>query len=255
MEENNTENVPLTRKERRNLAREEKRDFRRASAKDGQAGQAKKLKNWIVGILVVIVLFFAGYKFVKFINTPTGDSQTTRAEVLSINDTDWVKGRADARVSIIEYGDYECPACAIYYPLVKRLAEEFPDDIKVAYRDFPLPSHKKALPAARAAEAAGVQGKYWEMHNMLYEKQEEWSALSNPKDKFVEYALSLGLDKDKFLTDFDSKEVEDKITSDESGGYKIGINATPTFYINGKKLGQIRGYDDMKKAVTDALGN
>jgi protein-disulfide isomerase len=110
------------------------------------------------------------------------------------------------------------------------------------------------MPAAKAVEAAGKQEKFWEMHDVLFEKQGEWSELSDAKEKFLEYARQLELNEEKFLTDFDSKEVEEKINSEIASGNRLGVNATPTFYLSGAKVAP-RSYADFKALVEDAVKN
>jgi protein-disulfide isomerase len=242
-----TEDV-LTKKERRELAKEEKRKTQLKNE------NTKKLKKYLIGLLVIAGLIFFGYKAWIWIKTPgVGSNEGNQNNAFSIRDSDWVKGNKDAKLTLIEYGDFECPACSIYSELVNRMLGEYPNDLKVVFRHFPLPIHKNAIPAAKAAEAAGVQGKFWEMHDLLYAKQSDWVNEGNPKDKFVEYAKSLGLDENKFKSDFDSKEIEDRINSDESEALRLRINSTPTFFLNGKKLPQINGYEDFKKIIENAL--
>jgi protein-disulfide isomerase len=204
--------------------------------------------------LVVSSIFFIGYKAWKWIKTPVGGSTDgNQNNTFFVRDSDWVKGNKDARLTLIEYGDFECPACSIYSELVKKVLGDFPNDLKVVFRHFPLPAHRNAVPAAKAAEAAGKQGKFWEMHDLLYEKQSDWSSEGNPMSKLTEYAKNLGLDEEKFRADFNSKEIEARINADESEALRLRINETPTFFLNGKKLPQINGYEDFKKIIEDAL--
>jgi protein-disulfide isomerase len=129
------------------------------------------------------------------------------------------------------------------------LNRDFPEDLNIVYRHFPLIEvHKNALPAAKAAEAAAKQGKFWEMHNLLFEKQEEWGQDSNALDKFISYAEGLGLDVELFKSDFDSKEVQDRIAADMASGDSLRVNATPTFFLNGNKVSP-RSYDEFKNLV------
>jgi len=205
-------------------------------------------------LVVLGVVVFLGYKLWKSIKTP--QAETGENSVLSVRSDDWVKGSPDAKVTIIEYADFECPACAIYSTeILKKLADEYKDNLRIVYRHFPLPQHRKAPDAARTAESAGKQGKFWEMHDLLYEKQEEWSTSQNFKELFSEYTKSLDLDLTKYTDDLSSDSVSQKIKKDEADGYKLKINSTPTFYVNGKIVSVNNGYDDLKSAVEAALTN
>jgi protein-disulfide isomerase len=231
----------LTRKERRALAREQKKAERQTKV------NINKLKKLFVLTFGIFVLSFGIYKTYKWVTTPTPQ---VAGEATEMRGSDWTKGNKDASVTLLEYSDYECPACASYSSIVDRLGNELGDKVKIIYRNFPLVTiHKNALPAAKAAEAAGLQGKFWEMHNLLFEKQSEWSKENNINDKLVGFAKDLGLDENKFKADFDSKEVEEKINSDIRLGTSLRINSTPTFYLNGTKLSQISGYEDLKGKV------
>ena len=234
----------LTKRQRRELAREQKR-----MEKEGKE-KTSKLKRYIGLVLVVAVLGWVGIKAYRYLTEPVPE---TLGQSIEIKDSDWVKGEREAKLSLVEFGDFQCPACADYHPLVKRLSEEFSKDLRVVYRHYPLIAiHKKAYDSSRASEAAGRQGKFWEMHDMLYEKQTDWANEGNHRDKFIEYAKVLGLDEEKFKSDFDSKEVEDKINADLASGTSLGVNATPTFFLNGQKV-QPRSYEDFKKLVEDQV--
>ncbi len=161
---------------------------------------------------------------------------------------------ASSSATLVEYSDFQCPACAAYYPVVKQLTKEFSQDLHFTYRYFPLSSiHKNARISAQAAEAAGKQNKFWEMHDLLFENQSEWSALSDPKEKFKEYAKFLGLDMEKFQQDLGSKEVKDKVESDYQSGLSLGVNATPTFFLNNQKITNPRSYEEFKTKIEETL--
>lgn len=237
----------LTRKERREKQREESRE------QNEKGEMNSKMKKYAIWVVVLAIVGFLGYKFVNFLMAPAPQTDPT---LLQINDTDHIRGNKDAKATLIEYGDFQCPACGAYYPLVKKLETDFPDNLAVVYRDFPLTSiHKNAMNGAKAAEAAGLQDKFWEMHDMLYEKQDEWSNLGDPKDTFAGYAETIGIDKNQFLTDYDSQEVKDKINADIKVANQLGVNATPTFYLNSKKLTNPTGYDAFKSLVQSTIDN
>lgn len=140
-------------------------------------------------------------------------------------------------VTLVEYGDYQCPACGAYYPLVKQVTDKYTSDIQFQFRNFPLNTiHPNARASARAAEAAGKQNKYWEMHDLLYEQQKSWESSSSAASIFEGYATQLGLDSAKYKTDFASTEVNDVINADYNEGTHLGITGTPTFFLQGKKV-------------------
>jgi protein-disulfide isomerase len=238
------EDQNLTKKEKRELARQVKKE------EQEKKNKVQVLKKLFVWFLTACVVIFAGYKAWNWISTPTPE---VAGETTEVRENDWVKGDPEAKVVLTEYGDFQCPACANYAPLVKRLSEETSKGLKVVYRHFPLTSiHKNAIPSAQAAEAAGRQGKFWEMHDTLYEKQTEWSDERDVKEKFIEYARILGLDEEKFKSDYDSDEVRQRIESDLSKALQLGLNSTPTFFLNGQKIAP-RSYENFKDLVDDQI--
>lgn len=163
---------------------------------------------------------------------------------------DNVFGTKAGKVILVEYGDFQCPACGNLYPSIKPLKEHYKEQLTFIYRDFPLTSiHPNALASATAAEAAGLQGKFWEMHDLLYENQPEWSSLDSSKrtDQFIIYALKLGLDKTKFKKDLENEKIAKKIQRDQALGKKIGATATPTLVLNGETLDQKTEWETPQK--------
>jgi protein-disulfide isomerase len=240
------EDKQLTKKEKRVLAKEKKRSERR------KRETIRRFKNWFVGLLVIVALFVGGYKLWEWVNTPTEVPQ----DVLEIKENDWIKGNPDAKVTLIEFADFECPACAAYSSDTKRLVEQFPNDIRYIYRHFPLVStHKNASSAARSAEAAGRQGKFWEMHDLLFERQSDWSREGNPLDKFVSYINELELDEDKFVGDYESDEVKQRVNDDLNGANRLRINSTPTFFLNGSRMDTPRNYDEFKSLIESEVNS
>jgi protein-disulfide isomerase len=167
-----------------------------------------------------------------------------------------VRGRADAPVQFEEFSDFQCPTCGAMHGVVKQLVEKYPAQVGVAFRHFPLREmHKHAAEAARAAEAAGMQGKFWEMHDLLYEKQSEWKDPDDARTIFMRYAQSLGLDMTRFASDMDGSVVAMRIVSDERRGAALGIHGTPTFFVNGRELSfeQSNTLDKLSAAVDAEL--
>ncbi len=160
---------------------------------------------------------------------------------------------ANPKVTIVEFGDYQCPACGVAYPITKEVLKNYGNNINFVFRNFPLPQHKNAPIAAEAAEAAGAQGKFWEMHDKLYEVQNQWDTSDKPLDKFLVYAKDLKLDEKKFKSDVESSKYSKEINADVADGTAIGINATPTFYVNGQALSGIPTYEQFKSLIDTAL--
>ncbi len=161
---------------------------------------------------------------------PATPDQPVAAEVLVRSDSHTL-GPQDAKVTVVEFSDFECPACKEAEPTVEQILAKYKDKIRFVYRHFPLPQHTDAFAAAEAAEAAALQGKFWEMHNLLFEKS---PALS--MDDLKTYAKDLGLNTEKFNKDLDSDAVRQRVLADQADGNKAGISATPTFFINGTRF-------------------
>jgi protein-disulfide isomerase len=180
-------------------------------------------------ILLVIAAVFVGLVAFTGKDEPTSSNATP---------TNHVEGSTSTGVKLMEYGDFQCPVCGLYYPTVKQVVEKYKDQIQFQFRNLPLPSlHPNAFAAARAAEAAAEQGKYWEMHAKLYENQQAWSSSKNPTSSFDGYAKDLGLDITKYHKDFASSKVNNAINADLAAFDKTkDAKATPTFYIDGKKI-------------------
>lgn len=162
------------------------------------------------------------------------------ASVANGNIADHVFGKSDSKVTLIEYGDFQCPFCGDAHPQVKSVTEAYKDKIAFIFRNYPLPSmHPNAKAAAAAVEAAGLQGKYWEMNNKIYETQNDWNNLSTDKrtDIFVSFAKAVGVkDGEKFKTDMSGQDVNKKINFDLALGNKAKVTGTPSFYLNGTKV-------------------
>ena len=212
------------------------------------------MNKWAIGLAVVV---FGLVTFIYLGSRGQSLGLSSAQEVdMKISDQDWMKGNSGAQVSLVEYSDFQCPACAAYYPFVRRLEEELGEKLKVVYRQFPLISaHPNAYPAARASEAAGNQGKFWEMHDILFERQEEWSAQVDAKENFVTYAKEIGLDEAQFLADYDSDIVKDRVNEDISSGNDFEVNATPTFFLNGRKMAAPANYEGFKSLVNGEFSN
>ena len=146
-------------------------------------------------------------------------------------------GPSDAPATLEEFGDFECPPCGLLHPVVKTMVKEFGPRLRVIFREFPLvPTHKHALNAARAAEAAGLQGKFWEMHGLLYDNQKTWHEAFDSRPIFEAYAQKIGLDMDRYRRDFNSQIVEQRIFLDGKRAHSLGVKGTPTVFLNGREV-------------------
>lgn len=147
-----------------------------------------------------------------------------------------VRGPANASVQLEEFGDFECMPCFRLWPALKNLEKDFSTSLSITFRQHPLAQHHYALDAARASEAAGLQGRFWEMYDMLYLKRSEWVHSDNARAYFTQCALELGLDTERFTKDLDGEEVANRIAADQGRGDSLSIDRTPVVFINGKKV-------------------
>ena len=236
----------LTKKESRALKRQEKLSQRETLAR------RKHINRYALwgGMLAILALFIFG---VAKLAIYAGTHQTASLAV-AVGGEDLFKGGADARVVLVEYSDFQCPACARYAPVVKAVAEEFGNNLKVVYRHFPLNSiHKNADLAARAAEAAGLRGKFWEMHDLIFENQQNWAASDSAEKVFVGFAYDLGLNTDQFKEDLASSRVKSAVEEDLQSGEMSSVAGTPTFFLNGRIIPNPRSLDEFKKVISAEL--
>ncbi|MDQ1558655.1 MAG: hypothetical protein QOD32_1715 [Pyrinomonadaceae bacterium] len=167
-----------------------------------------------------------------------------------------VRGRTDAPLLIEEYGDFQCPPCGFFHPILKRIEGEYATQLRVAYRHFPIRSqHQHAAEAARAAEAAALQGKFWQMHDMLFENQKDWKDTAIARPVFLNFARTLGLDVAKFTQDIDSAPVANRVLNDETQAAARGVKGTPTVYLNGREIPfeVITNYDSLRATIEREL--
>jgi len=148
-----------------------------------------------------------------------------------------VIGPPNAPIRIEEFGDFECPPCGIFHPILEQMHTEFGDKLQITFREFPLvPTHQHALAAASAAEAAGLQGKFWEMHDLLYEHQNEWKKEFDVRPIFEGYAKQIGLDVTRYRSDMNGDLVAQRIFQDGKRGHSLGVKGTPTVFMNGREV-------------------
>ena len=143
-----------------------------------------------------------------------------------------IRGNPDAPVTLEEYGDFQCPPCSMFAAFLGQLENEYDSRLRVVFRNFPLAMHEHAREAALAAEAAGLQGRFWQMHDVLYREQTVWSKAPNTRELFESYAGTIGLNLDQFRKDMDSEKAKERVDSDHARGDSLGIKVTPTLFIN-----------------------
>lgn len=167
---------------------------------------------------------------------------------------DHVRGPADAKVTLIEYGDYQCPPCSKSALAVERLLKEHPRDLRFVYRHFPTRPHRNAVPAAKAAEAAERQGKFWEMHAKLFADQQQWYGASDPRDAFRRFARELGLDESRFRAAYESEEIERRVRDAKESARGFAVRGAPAFFVNGDRLNRMSvTYEDLQPRIAAAL--
>jgi protein-disulfide isomerase len=236
-----------------------------------KTGQANKATIWfIVGFIVLVTagaIIAGAYSSgtVPFSNSSAASSTFVATTVPAITSADWSEGNPNAKVSFIEYGDFECPACGEYYPLVQQLVQNYSSTVQFVFRNFPLYTiHPFAGISAQAAEAAGLEGgtaKYWAMNGLLYTKQSEWSVNSalTPQQVLSQYldgyAQSIGLDVNTFNTDINATSVMQKIQTDANSGTAAQIDHTPTFFINLKQIPNPTSLAGFESALNAALAS
>lgn len=208
---------------------------------------------WISVILVIGITAVAAWQISKG-TSPTALRPGATLGVLTeaVSPSDWTKGAKAPKVSLVEYSDFQCPACGAYYPLVEKVFADNQDHLDFTYRQFPLPQHKNALVAAYASEAAGIQGKFWEMHDLLFKNQDVWSETDTATQTFEGYAKDLGLDVQKFKVDSLSQTVKDAVQHDQQTGISAGVDSTPSFYLNGKRVQNPRSPEEFQTLIDDA---
>ena len=206
----------------------------------------------VIGVLVIIFIA-AGGKQSNLNNVFEGDPLVVQAD-------DHTDGEGTTGVILIEYADFECPGCGLLFPSIEQLKAEYGDQITFVFRHFPLERlHPNALAAHRAAVAAGNQDMFWEMHDLLYLRQNEWAAQSSGADitranaLFETYAGELQLDIDQYKADIAAEATFNRISTQIDSGNKLGVNATPTLYLNGEQLETPGSYQELKDLVDAAI--
>ncbi len=212
-----------------------------------------RTKRFLLWLGIIALIGGAAFGMIKLAGNNPADQTALLANAVSASD--WVRGNKDSKVILVEYSDFQCPACKVFYSFLKQIEAKYGTKIELVYRNFPLSYHANATLAAKAAEAAGRQGKFWEMHDLIFENQDAWAGQNNAdaEKTFVSYAQIFKLDIDQFKNDLNSAEIKAKIEGDYQGGLKSGVNATPTFFLNGKKLPPPTSYGDFENTIVQAI--
>lgn len=146
------------------------------------------------------------------------------------------RGSTKATVTVEEFADFQCPPCGGISGIVKELEKKNPDRLRIVFRHYPLKNHANAVPAALAAEAAGLQGKFWDMHDHLFKNQSAWSKTPDPRALFTDYAASLNLDTKRFANDMNDEKLKSRVTADQERATSMGVSRTPSIFINGQSI-------------------
>ncbi|RJQ36505.1 DsbA family protein [Candidatus Microgenomates bacterium] len=238
----------LTKKERREI-----RQLERISEEKKQSSQ-KLLKTVGIWTGVVGIIILSIFGLLQLANTSSTPGTETSAKITPVGKDDIKVGSSSAKVTLVEYADFQCPGCAAFYPVVKQLLADYEGKILYVYRFFPLRQiHKNALTSAQAAYAAHLQGKFPEMEDLLFTNQTVWAEDNNASDIFLSYAQKINLDLDKYKKDYNSEETKKFIEKQENGAISLGVNSTPTIFINGEQVQNARTYEALKEIVEKEL--
>lgn len=233
----NVEEQQLTKKQRKELKRQEKINQQEKSVRN------KKIRNISIGIAIVIVIAGLGLVYYFSNKPPTPIA----------SDDDPYLGGKDAKVVINEFSDFQCPACKSAAPIVRQLASEYGDKIKIIFNNFPLSSHPLSFKAAVAGECAFAQNKFWEFYDLLFSNEGDWENTSDPTSIFKDIAKKVGLDENTFSECLNSKATEDRVNYDIREGESRRVLATPTFFVNDQKIQGAASLDEFKKVVDEEL--
>jgi len=216
----------------------------------------KRLVPFIIVVAVALITIGVGTALYRANRPPppitiSKEQAVTDAKTGSTH----VRGPADAPVTLEEFGDFQCPPCGALSEPLNELERDYKAKMRFVFHQFPLANHANAKPAAYAAEAAGLQGRFWEMHDLLYREQANWSKEPDPSELFLSYARIVGLDMAKFQKDVNSDEVKERVAADQKRAAELGVHLTPTIFINGKSIvGPSLNPIGLRAAVEAALG-
>jgi protein-disulfide isomerase len=218
------------------------------------------MKRFLPFVLIAIVLIVAvavGWVLLRSSQQSRNSNASTPDPATEVQGAEppHVRGNPNAPVTLEEFGDFQCGACGSYHPELKKIETEYGERLKVVFRELPLVTmHQHALLAAQAAEAAGLQGKFWELHDKLYENQATWTEAKDLVPVFVDYAKQIGLNPDQFMKDLNGEKVAVRIFQDGKRAHSFGLKGTPSFFINGKEAKDDNWKPEgVRKMIDDAL--
>lgn len=216
----------------------------------------KNLKIILAISAVIIVAFIVVKSWDKSAETTIKAPTAIPAATFEIKPNDWVVGNPNANVTLIEYLDFECESCKAYHPLITQLKEEYKDSLQFVVRYFPLPGHKNSRTSAYAVEAAGKQGKFWDMYDILYTKQSEWGEqpVAN-QDQFEKYATEAGVNIEQWKKDIVSSEVLKRVDDSFKEAMSLNLQGTPAFFLNGKRIQNPKSYEAFKQLIQAEISN
>lgn len=215
----------------------------------------------IVGIGIATVALFAGIVFAVSKTSPAPVTSQIADEQVLVREDSYKIATPTATVTMVEFADFQCEACRAAQPGVKLLLEDYKGKVNFVSRYFPLPGHQHSRLAAQAVEAAGEQGKIWEMQDMLFDRQDEWGSDAKPATRaqvmeyFLGYAKTLNLNVDQFKQGIESGKFEAKVSRDFADAEALKLTGTPSFFINGKKVLESPSYPNLKKRIDEALAS
>lgn len=228
------------------VSKEEKRQ--RKARKQEQSRRRERLVSLLTRTGIIVVSILAIYVFYQGIFGGVPVVPPDR-----VAEHDQVRGNPDAELTMTVYADFQCPSCAAEMQVIGRSWSQIRDDVLLVFRHFPLDTHRHSFLAARYAEAAGRQGRFWEMHDQLFNNQAAWAGLDSARERFDSYAEGLGLDMEQLQSDLEDGDIRDKIVADQQSGIRAGVRATPTTFFNGRQVDTPRSAGGLQDMVREAL--
>jgi protein-disulfide isomerase len=214
----------------------------------------KRFVPFIIVVAVALITIALGTALYRANRPPPVTISKEKAVTNEKAESMHVRGAADAPVTLEEFGDFQCPPCGALSEPLNQLEGDYRAKMRLVFRHFPLPNHANAKPAAYAADAAGLQGRFWEMHDLLYREQANWSKAAAPAELFVGYAKMIGLNVSRFQKDVESEEVKARVAADQKRASELGVTLTPTIFVNGESIrGPSLNPTGLRAAVEAAL--
>ena len=232
----------MSKKQQQREVRAKKQAEAEAAAKRNSV--IKRCVIWGMGAVLITLVLLTIYDSVF----------SPPASVDEVVETDVIKGNPDAKLTLVEYSDFQCPACRAQHESIRKIWPQIKGSVRFVYRHFPLTNiHPHAITAARYAEAAGKQGKFWEMHDIFFDRQSQWSGVKEIKPVFDGFVTELKLDKAQFEKDLASEAVKDKVAADSLSAKKAHAASTPTLFLNGELLRDVRDAEKLRAVIRQAI--